>query len=79
MIFCCQTFSVNVVIAGDEDHTHGEDGEGVLVVEPKHQVVRPRVLFLRLPVDQLLHVLEAAVHLESLRSPDKSQVKYESN
>ena len=79
MTFCCQTFGVNVVIAGDEDHAHGEDREGVLVVEPEHQVVRPRVLDLWLPVDQLCRVLEVVVHLESLESPDKSQVKYESN
>ena len=63
MIFCGQTFGVNVVIAGDEDHAHGEDSEGVLVVEPEHHVVRPRVLDLGLPVDQLLRVLEEVVHL----------------
>ena len=77
MIFCCHTCFVNVAIAGDEDHAHGEDSEGVLVVEPEHHVVRPRVLDLGLPVDQLLRVLEEVVHLESLESPDKSQVKYE--
>ena len=56
------TFAVNVAVACDEDDADGEDGEGVLVVEPEHDIVRPRVLNLRLPVEQLLRVLKEAVH-----------------
>ena len=67
------TCAVDVAITGDEDDAHGEDSEGVLVVQPEHHVVRPGVLDLGLPVDQLLRVLEEVVHLVSLESPDKSQ------
>ena len=56
------TLLVDVAVAGDEDAGDDEDGEGVLVVEPEHEVVRPRVLHLGRPHQQLLHVLEGAVH-----------------
>ena len=56
------TLLVDVAVAGDEDAGDNEDGEGVLVVEPEHEVVRPRVLHLGRPHQQLLHVLEGAVH-----------------
>ena len=60
---CAHTCAVNVAITGDEDHADREDSEGVLVMEPEHHIVRPRVLNLRLSVDQLLCVFEEVVHL----------------
>ena len=60
---CGRTCAVDVAVARDEDPADGEDGEGVLVVEPEHQVVRPRVLDLRLSVDKLLRILEEVVHV----------------
>ena len=35
------TLLVDVAVAGDEDAGYNEDGEGVLVVEPEHEIIYP--------------------------------------